>query len=723
MAAVILVAADLPAAEGWRDTAPRWLRPGEIPVTGPGNCAEAGKTYVLAGDVTAPASGLFLGRDVTLDLNGYTLTFAAGPYESIRNSTFEEGLHGWDVSQAPHARVEDRRWLNPMVRDHVLVLPQGEELISPYIRLTVPNRPYYAMVAVAHHEMGVDITVEDEQGRPVRCELDLPVGRRTTCPELNRRPKLGGGTVFALVFNQPAGKYRVRVKAVGRDAIIGAVDLLPAMDVGIGMVGDILPWAYYKCVLDGDDCAFFELSPAVDKARRAAAPIHPGGGKNIIRNGVIMAGSPGIRTWGILSTVRGASVEIENVKIISEGINANAIRIPNGTIANCRTEIESNWIIDRHRQGDATVCITEGTDALRITGSEFIGGQGQVAIVKGAGGEISHCRFVNQQRVVNHYSVSACDRLRIFQCRFEPEEGSGILIYGDHGAQVFSNIFRLHSSRPVNEYATTDYSVSAVRLTDYNREPGRENTCYDNRIHHNRIELTGRHFAEAHKNYKPMAYGIFTSVGGGTNYIHDNEFVVDQQDLAPGREQTAYALFIGGSNIGGEYYRNRITANVTPVWISTSYGPAQNVNLHHNAFIHSAKGGPGFAAVKLGHYKHPSQKVGLFSNTFVDLPFTVEINDYTTGYVSAYTVGWTLTVRARPGEKITVRRGDLEVSTGLTGADGVWSVRLPQYEAKGNGRDARRNQVLLKTDISRYRVTVGATTRDVVMDADKELKF
>ncbi|MCX6682935.1 MAG: hypothetical protein NTY71_08150, partial [Methanoregula sp.] len=55
-----------------------------------------------------------------------------------------------------------------------------------------------------------------------------------------------GGTVYAMMYGKPAGKYRIRVTAVGRDAVIDAVDIRPAMDVGVGVCQRVVPWAYYK---------------------------------------------------------------------------------------------------------------------------------------------------------------------------------------------------------------------------------------------------------------------------------------------------------------------------------------------------------------------------------------------------------------------------------------------------------------------------------------------
>src|SRR4026207_2337155 len=69
----------------------RQLLPGEVPVNTPGNYGVTGTTYVLTKNITSPVSTIFLGKDVTLDLNGYTIKYADGNYNHIPNSGFEEG--------------------------------------------------------------------------------------------------------------------------------------------------------------------------------------------------------------------------------------------------------------------------------------------------------------------------------------------------------------------------------------------------------------------------------------------------------------------------------------------------------------------------------------------------------------------------------------------------------------------------------------------------------
>ena len=98
--AFVLAIAGNPAFAEYKDVAPvKELPRGSIAVMKPGSYAEAGKTYVLMKDISSETTPIFLGKDVTLDLNGHTITFAKGKYEHIPNHGFEEGLKDWNVSK------------------------------------------------------------------------------------------------------------------------------------------------------------------------------------------------------------------------------------------------------------------------------------------------------------------------------------------------------------------------------------------------------------------------------------------------------------------------------------------------------------------------------------------------------------------------------------------------------------------------------------------------
>ena len=73
----------------------------EVPVSAAGNYANPGTPYVLTNDITSATSSIFLGKNVILDLNGYTIKYADANYQHIANSGFEEGSKGWGFKKLP----------------------------------------------------------------------------------------------------------------------------------------------------------------------------------------------------------------------------------------------------------------------------------------------------------------------------------------------------------------------------------------------------------------------------------------------------------------------------------------------------------------------------------------------------------------------------------------------------------------------------------------------
>ena len=206
----------------------------EIAVKTAGSYAKAGATYVLANDISSEASTVFLGKDVTLDLNGYTIKYANANYGHIQNGGFEEGLQGWDISKAPGAEVVSTADVHVFLGEKLMSLKAGDEIVSLYVHLPVANRSYFAMCGITGHyyhdmkkyprdEMRVSVYVENEKGNEVTCLGEYGDGAKQGCPVENKRPRLGGGFVYAHLTGLPAGKYRVRVKA-DTDCLVDEID-------------------------------------------------------------------------------------------------------------------------------------------------------------------------------------------------------------------------------------------------------------------------------------------------------------------------------------------------------------------------------------------------------------------------------------------------------------------------------------------------------------------
>jgi hypothetical protein len=692
---------------GYKAVTPRkHLEPGEIAVTKPGSYAEAGKTYVLMNDVSSEGTPIYLGKDVTLDLNGYTITYAAGKYEHMPNYGFEEDLKDWDLSKAPGAKVVSAD-VRPMVGRKICELPEGQELISKYITLPVADRAYYAMCAVAADEMAVTINVDDEQGNPVDCKFRFGANVRPACPEVRRSPRLGGGIVFALVYGRPAGKYRIRVKAERGKCLIDEVDIRPALDVGVGIVQDIRPWAYYKCILDGDSTAFFNI---YQKEKELGIPIVTGPGVVTVRNGVIQSGTVGIRSWALQSTAKDVLVRLENLRVVASGINTNAADIVKAEIKDCRLEIDTPFIINRHDQTAVAVNLGQGTE---IAGNEFLGGQG--CLNPGADAVVHDNLFVNNQTVTNHYSI-ACGHKgnRIYRNRFEPIQGAGIYIGGqDH--EVHDNTFKISSAPPNCEYRYSDWSQNAIRMSDYDRDPGSPGSCFNNRVHHNTIHITGKAFPQ-YDRYIPAVYGVHYSCGGGTNYIYDNEIVVDCLD--PKSNVAIAGLFISGAvKSGGEWCNNKITSNVPAIWLGGRYGPSRYHRIYNNTIIKAPNAPADFQPIKIGWWKYTTNDTEFYSNRFENCAFGIATEG--TGTPS-YLVGWTLTVKVADARGQPVKEAEVAILSDAEGREaarlktdekGLAKAMLPEYRVSGTE----------KKTCCGYTVKAGGKEEKVTLDQDREV--
>jgi len=689
------------------------LPQGALPVDSAGVYADSGSLYMLTRDISSPVSAVFLGQDVTLDLNGYTLTYADGGYGHVVNSGFEDGLTGWDVSRAPGAQVRDTRTTQTFVGDKLLYLPYQQEIISSYVCLPVAGRTYYAMCGVAKKEMVVSIYVEDSTGSSVECQFEFEGTVRQTCPELDRSPELGGGILFAQLRGLPAGRYRVRVKAQSEGVLIDEVDIRPALDVGVGIVDATYPWSYYRCVPTMERAAFTDYTqPGSRNSPLAWIPRVSGPGTITIRNGVIRSGTLGVRSWGVQSTASQATVVLENVRFEAAGINTFAVDAPRALIRNCRFEMDSPFIINRHNQGDQPVNLS-GPGASEVSGSEFIGGQGNLT-VGGDGSSVHDNLFVNRQMVTNHYSLGVGgDGVKVFNNRFEPEVGSGILVGSVSDAEIYNNVFHVRTSPPTCEYGFGLYSVNAIRLTDYDAAPGQGS---DNiRVHDNRFFVQAVDYPER-DTYQPMVNAIFHSVGGGTCYIYDNEATVEHAD--PASKAYATAFYIGGSSNGGQWYGNTITSNVPGFWLANPYGPASNAVVSGNTF----RLGPGpysqFAPVLLGFYTYAAQNIDFRSNYCEGFDFKIRT---TTQVEHSWKVYWTLRVeladsagKTLAGQEVVITdRSGAEAARQTSGANGALSVELPEYYSQAGTR----------TVFSPYRVTAGAVSDTANLDSNRTVRL
>ncbi len=653
----------------------------EIPVTEPGSYDQIGAYYILTKDISSPKSTLFLGKNVTLDLNGYTVTYAAGDYEHIPNYSFEQGLAGWDVSGAPTATIEDKK-VHVFIGDSILRMSAGEEIVSPYINLPVADRSYFAMCGVTKREMQVSVFVEDEQGKQVTCTIPYADTTLLACPVINRSPRLGGGFVYAHIKGVQAGRYRIRVKA-GTDCLVDHIDIRPAMDAGVGMVEKTHPMGHNDHLYERAHSAFFDYTEDVSKGIPIPGiPAIKGKGTVTIKNGMIKNGTTGVLSWGVQSTARDVTIILDNVKFVTSGINTSAVDVPQATITDCSFDVNSPFIINRHGAEFYAVDLT-GNMPSEVSYSEFYGGQGCL-VFKGNYSKVHHNFFANRQTVTNHYSIMAMgDSSLIYENKIVPEVGSGIEIYVHRGMEIFNNEIHAVAAPPTCEYGHEDFSTTAIRIADYGARPGSQGGCFGNDIYNNRFYITGRDYPE-YRDYIPMAWAVFYSASAGENFIYGNKIIVNDENSGSKNETAAF--YIGGGAVGGHFFDNHITTNAPAAWVASRYGAASKSKIYYNTIVASSDAGADFKPIRMGwdgYHRCVASDIHFCSNTVEGGTFEIDA----TGQDHSYTVSWKLEIQVTDnkgmsldGKEVRVldKKGK-EVFKGPTRLGKVVAEDLPEY--------------------------------------------
>jgi hypothetical protein len=489
------------------------------------------------------------------------------------------------------------------------------------------------------------------------------------------------------------------------------------MDVGIGIVAKTHPMGHYDHLFDFQHSAFFDYTEDASTGKPIAdIPEVKGRGTVTIKNGTIKSGVKGIVSWGIQSTAAEVKIIMENVRIVTEGINSIAVDVPHASITKCTFEVENPFVINRHGSQFYAVDL-RGSDPSEVSFSEFYGGQGNL-VFKGNNSSIHHNYFVNQQMVTNHYSIMAMgDSSEIFENRIEPETGSGIEIYRHKGIEIFNNLIRVEASPPTTEYGNDAYSVAAIRIADYQAEPGSAGSAAENKVYNNNIFVTGRDFPDL-PNYTPMVWAVYYSASGGENYIFGNQIMVDHEDPKSKAEAGAFYISGGVKGYGGSFYHNTIETNVPAAWVAARYGGASNTKIFNNKIIKSEHGDQNFLPFRMGWEPCEScyaKDVVFRSNELENMDVDITDQEH------SFEVFWTLTVKVTDEAGIRLRDRDITirdksnqiVAEGKTDDKGAWSVELLDYAFSEGSKNSRNP----------YRVNSGSASESVVLDRNKTVEL
>jgi hypothetical protein len=310
------------------------------------------------------------------------------------------------------------------------------------------------------------------------------------------------------------------------------------------------------------------------------------------------------------------------------------------------------------------------------------------------------------------------DGSRVFDNMFKPEIGSGLEIFRHRDIQIFNNEFHINAAPPSCEY-NKHLSTNCIRMADYGASKGSPEGCYGIRVYGNRFYITGRKY-ENYPDFIPMASAFFYSASAGDNEIFGNEIIINQEN--PETDAQAFAFYIGNAS-GGKIHNNHIITNVTPIWVGSTYGKAENTDLEANVIVKAADTKFDFVPVRMGSYEQPdflAAGTTFRSNEFNGVDFRIEATDQH----HLYCVAWTLKINLHDKNGKSVAGHDIVITdknkkvvfNKASDRYGSVMVELPEYVADGD----------LKTFSSPFTVTAGKMKTQVELKKntvlDLELK-
>lgn len=121
-------------------------------------------TYVLKNNVISDGSCFFItAENVTLDLNGYTVTYDNGSPLAVANGNFEN-LDGWDFSAAPDAQIVAGSYVKPVTvfsggRSLRLAVPAMDQSVKSTVPLKLKPNTTYSLSAMFYNQSNDPVTI------------------------------------------------------------------------------------------------------------------------------------------------------------------------------------------------------------------------------------------------------------------------------------------------------------------------------------------------------------------------------------------------------------------------------------------------------------------------------------------------------------------------------------------------------------------------------------
>lgn len=575
---------------------------------------QPGAVYRLMSDIVARKTAFVVGaNDVTLDLQGHTITYAAGPPELpvVVNPSFEEPLpRGWDTRAAPNAFRDTNAIRVPQKKNEAtcasgdaslgwkLPLARGDEfIVSDPIRLT------------GGYTYSISMRVYDwisgwREGDPIaRVGIEL-VDAATLAPLPVQSHSTDATTHAVVIESRKATELGVfffgEVFHLARDATVRLRLTLKPTDpklAGLIHVDDVaIVVANYYGVVIATHWAD-PLYPDVPLVKSPVARFH-------LHNGRVMQDVRAAAFNGdaiILKTSARSLSCVERIESVVGGVNSQNLCAGGGDHIHHNTfEDRANMVSNRHHQEGGNLHLKKNTGRNLVEFNTITGGAQYGINIGGEGceNEIAENTIANDTKVTQGYNIGVSGNgTFIHHNTIRTSNGNGVMV-SDWNNTLADNTIEI-SARANQEYGFWN-GCKAVEL----RAAG--NTL----ITRNQIKalIPGEEWVDAH------ALTFRQSLPG--NRVMGNVLVAESH--TPNRRGAAMRFYHDASH-NALLRDNHFIGNT--LLISAEEGYSAGATFWRNRWTYQpipSAAESGFAAVTAGWYGNAPDAPGMQLGRFFD---------------------------------------------------------------------------------------------------------
>jgi hypothetical protein len=418
---------------------------------------QANVTYILDTDVNADGSAFMMGNaNVTLDLNGHTVTYGNGPVVSVPNGGFESGTTGWDISGAPTASVKPAP--TGMWGANAL-------FVSNYSATqTIVSNPI--SIPVANREYAVTVTGKGGWNQSLEIQMiDTVTGQNLPMTSINRATiDRGYGRVESFL---PATTNPVKMQ----------IQLIPNAGVTVAQTyidyAQIFPLGDYG-VIASPSSGKLPLNLQTTDIKAAAKRL--ANGPSTVKNGSLIQGKARAYGSNAINALSSRGISVSDVTSFVNGMDSMNLNLQWGTTA---TILDSTFDSDIDNISDrqkafCQINISSTSGDIRIEGNTLTNSpEIGIFIGKNTGGFITvKNNNISQRAIVsNPYAIHlyGASNFLIANNRITPINGRGISMDGSqptHDGEVYGNYVESRM-KPNIEYAFDKMSATPLRIRNW----------------------------------------------------------------------------------------------------------------------------------------------------------------------------------------------------------------------------------------------------------------